>query len=73
MFRTTTICALVLLVLLPSACLAQSQPLFKGSEAVPTDAIVLFDGKDLSQWVQRGSDAEPAKWKIENGYTIAGG
>ena len=36
----------------------------------PSDAIVLFDGKDLSQWVQRGRDGkilEPA-WKVENGY-----
>lgn len=32
----------------------------------PSDAIILFDGKDLAQW----SDAkgEPAKWKVENGY-----
>lgn len=27
----------------------------------PSDAIVLFDGKDLSHWT-------PAKWKVENGY-----
>ena len=36
----------------------------------PSDAIVLFDGKDLSHWVQRGRDGkilEPA-WKVENGY-----
>jgi hypothetical protein len=33
---------------------------------VPSDAIVLFDGKDLSAWqTQKG---QPAKWKIENGY-----
>ena len=30
----------------------------------PSDAIVLFDGKDLSQW--DGGD----KWKIEDGYAI---
>ena len=45
-----------------------AQPLFKGSEPIPADAIVLFDGKDLSQW-QHG-DGEPATWKIENGYAI---
>jgi hypothetical protein len=37
----------------------------------PSDAIVLFDGKDLSQWehVSRGAGivTEP-KWKVENGY-----
>jgi hypothetical protein len=31
----------------------------------PSDAIVLFDGKDLSQW--RGDKGEP-QWKVENGY-----
>jgi hypothetical protein len=42
-------------------------PLLK--EAPPSDAIVLFDGKDLSQWVSivKGQP-QPAKWKVENGY-----
>ena len=33
----------------------------------PSDAIVLFDGKDLSQWVEK-KDGSPAKWKVENGW-----
>ncbi len=35
----------------------------------PADAIVLFDGKDLSQWVQagRGGVVSEPKWKVENG------
>ena len=33
----------------------------------PSDAIILFDGRDLSQWVSTKDD-EPAKWKVENGY-----
>ena len=36
----------------------------------PSDAIVLFDGKDLANWVQRargGKTLEPS-WKVENGY-----
>ena len=33
----------------------------------PSDAVVLFNGKDLSQWVQK-KDGSPAKWKVENGY-----
>jgi hypothetical protein len=40
------------------------------SGAPPQDAIVLFDGKDLSQWVSQprtGGPQEP-KWKVENGY-----
>lgn len=32
----------------------------------PSDATVLFDGKDLSQWV--GEDGKPARWKVEDGY-----
>jgi hypothetical protein len=32
----------------------------------PSDAVVLFEGKDLSHWVD--GDAKPAKWKVENGY-----
>lgn len=40
----------------------------------PSDAIVLFDGKDLSKWtghpssITHGGDAGPAEWKVENGY-----
>lgn len=36
----------------------------------PSDAIVLFDGKDLSQWVAmiRGGGVDEPKWKVENGY-----
>jgi hypothetical protein len=32
----------------------------------PSDAIVLFDGKDLSQW--SNMKGEPSTWKVENGY-----
>src|SRR5690242_4875397 len=32
----------------------------------PSDAIILFDGKDLSRWQHK--DGVPAKWKVENGY-----
>ena len=31
----------------------------------PSDAIVLFDGHDLSQWTSAGG---PAKWKVGDGY-----
>ena len=36
----------------------------------PSDAVVLFDGRDLSQWQTQGQDGtlSPAKWKVENGY-----
>jgi len=32
----------------------------------PSDAVVLFDGKDLSKWAHK--DGSPTKWKVENGY-----
>lgn len=32
----------------------------------PSDAIVLFDGKDLASW--RGPKNKEAGWKVENGY-----
>jgi hypothetical protein len=40
------------------------------NEAPPADAIILFDGRDLSQWVQtvRGGGTQEPKWKVENGY-----
>jgi hypothetical protein len=31
----------------------------------PSDAVVLFDGKDLSKWQSKGG---PARWKMGNGY-----
>ena len=40
--------------------------------APPSDAIVLFDGKDLSKWKSR--DGSEAKWKVENGaFTVVKG
>jgi hypothetical protein len=32
----------------------------------PSDALVLFDGTDLSRW--EGLNGGPANWKVENGY-----
>ncbi len=36
----------------------------------PSDAIVLFDGRDLSHWmsVSRSGELGEPKWKVENGY-----
>ena len=38
----------------------------------PSDAIVLFDGKDLSKWVSPVKDGKPvaAKWKVEDGAIV---
>jgi hypothetical protein len=38
----------------------------KTNEAPPSDAIVLFDGTNLDQWVSV-KDKGPAKWKVDNG------
>ncbi len=32
----------------------------------PSDAVVLFDGKDLSHWTTEGN--APPRWKVEQGY-----
>ena len=32
----------------------------------PSDAVILFNGRDLSQWSD--SKGQPARWKVENGY-----
>lgn len=37
----------------------------------PSDAVVLFDGTDLSKW--RNAKGEAAGWKIENGYAEVNG
>jgi hypothetical protein len=51
-------------VITPGAESSQAKP-----GRAPSDAIVLFDGTDLSKWVTytKGQAAEP-KWKVENGY-----
>ena len=36
------------------------------SAPVPSDAVVLFNGRDLSQW--KAGDGGPPAWKIEDGY-----
>src|SRR5882762_9034631 len=46
-------------VVAPGATFSQLAP-------APSDATVLFDGTDLSQW--QSSTNGPPKWKLENGY-----
>jgi hypothetical protein len=42
--------------------------------AAPSDATVLFDGKDLSKWAQRGPKGElvGTKWPVRDGYFETG-
>jgi hypothetical protein len=39
---------------------------FSNMAPAPSDAMVLFDGTDLSKW--KHGDGSDAKWKVENGY-----
>ncbi len=39
--------------------------------AAPSDAMVLFNGKDMSQW-KMSKDNSPAAWEVKNGYFIEG-
>ena len=43
---------------------------FSENAAPPADAIVLFDGKDLSHWHDKKTGGEPA-WKIEDGVMVS--
>ena len=45
---------------------AQPQPMVIEPGPPPSDAVVLFDGKDLSQW--RTLDGKPARWIVKDGY-----
>jgi hypothetical protein len=41
--------------------------------AAPSDAVVLFDGKDLSQWKAKNGGGDP-KWQVKNGeFTVEKG
>ena len=37
--------------------------------AAPSDAIVLFDGRNLDQWVM-ATDGSPARWHVDNGTLV---
>jgi hypothetical protein len=49
------------IVVTPGTCGTQETP-----GKAPSDAVMLFDGKDLSQW--ENEKHGPAGWKVENGY-----
>lgn len=46
-------------------------PAKKIFSAPPPDAVILFDGKDLRQWVLTNDTSKPAEWKVSNGiFTV---
>jgi len=50
-------------VITPGTCSTQEVP-----GVPPSDAVVLFDGKDLSHW--QSPAGQPARWKIEEGALV---
>jgi hypothetical protein len=46
---------------MPEKVAPESAEKLADSAKAPADAVILFDGKDLSAW-------NPSKWKVENGY-----
>ena len=50
-------------VITPGSESSQDQP-----GAVPSDAIVLFDGADASAWVKAGDGKSPIEWKVADGF-----
>jgi hypothetical protein len=43
----------------------------KAATEAPSDAIILFDGKSLDQWVSVDNAEQPAKWKVAGGvFTV---
>jgi|SRR5690606_28239214 len=41
-------------------------PVVRLENQVPNDAIILFDGTNLDQWVSRNNPQQPAIWTVEN-------
>jgi len=41
---------------------------FTASARPPSDAIVLFDGRSLENWVSADTTKAPARWKVAGGY-----
>ena len=50
-------------VVTPGTCSTDERP-----GRAPSDAVVLFDGKDLSHW--RGRRGRPADWNVEDGAMV---
>jgi len=71
-FLTVSIISLIL-TLLPSFAEQEQPRVVSALEGqVPSDAVVLFDGKDISGWTYM--DGQPAGWKVTDGaMTVKGG
>ncbi len=54
-----------------ASALAQPEPPVIEPGPPPSDAVVLFDGEDLSQW--RGENGGPARWEVRDGAMVVNG
>ncbi|MBM3728315.1 MAG: DUF1080 domain-containing protein [Acidobacteria bacterium] len=54
----------------PAVVTPGTQPTAAQAGRAPSDAIILFDGKDMSKWEAYGGEAgsRAPGWKLENGY-----
>jgi hypothetical protein len=50
----------------------EGEPRVVDPDPLPSDAIVLFDGEDLSQW-KSDKDGGPAKWEVKDGAARVNG
>jgi hypothetical protein len=54
-------------IITPGTCSTQDKP-----GTAPSDAVVLFDGKDLSHWQSTAAVTDvPPNWKVEDGCMVA--
>ena len=65
--------SLIMMVILSSAGFSQEQPVVISSleGKVPSDAVVLFGGTDLSEWTY--TDGKPAEWELSDRAMIVKG
>lgn len=71
-WKCPSVCFIVLANLLfKSSAAEQAEPNVVNPGPPPSDAIVLFDGKDLSKW--KGENGGDAKWAVRDGYAEVNG
>jgi len=84
MYRTVLGCSFVLVAFLASTITSpaadastensppKDEPRLVDPGPPPADAVVLFDGSDLSQWTSE-KDGGPARWEVKDGVATVNG